>query len=550
MQHPVSEVGAQHACLYLDTRDTMYAMRRHLFLWLCGIGALAVAAWLVWGGARGDALPVYESVSVERGVVAHIVSVTGHVEPTVRVDLAFPVGGILEQLLVEEDAYVAAGTLAASLGARQEYAAIAEAEARLLRERAVYEELRAPLRDVAVAVEDAKVAQAAAARAAAEESARVALARAFVYADDALHEEVDELFDTGGGAQFGIDFTSGDTTYFIRNNNYRTTRQLNEGRAAAEAALEALEARTATTNVQAALRAGDADLQTIEGFVTLLAGVVNDYISEDTIEQAVYEAFQTTVASARTALASARSELAVAQTTLAGTVSAEARAADERTLAAAGATRETLATQQAAVALALRSLDSARTRAADKQLNVPVSGRITAIYPSVGEAVQPYAPVLELIARDELFEVEAYIPEADIADVALGDQAEITFDAFRRDQVFMGEVVRIALTETVREGVPTYKTTLVLTDIPNSSLTLRPGMTADVDITTDSREDVLSVPTRSVLMKNGASYVRVVEGGSFVEREVETGLRSSVGTVEVLAGVREGEEVVLYVEDE
>lgn len=528
----------------------MWVMRRHLFLWVCGAGALAIAAWLVWGNAQGDTLPEYESVSVERGAIAHIVSVTGHVEPTLRVDLAFPVGGILEQVMVEEGAFVAAGTPAASLVARQEYTAIAEAEARLARERAVYEELRAPLRDVAVAVEDAKVAQAAAARAAAEESARVALARAFVYADDALHEEVDELFDTGGGVQFGVDFTSGDTTYFIRENNYRTTQQLNEGRAAAEAALEALEVRSTVADVQIALRAGDADLQTIESFVTLLARVVNDYIPEDTAEQAVYNAFQTTVASARTALATARSELAVAQTTLAGAVSAEARAADERTLAAAGATRETLATQQAAVALALRSLDSARTRAADKQLNVPVSGRITAIYPSVGEAVQPYAPVLELIARDELFEVEAYIPEADIADVALGDQAEITFDAFRRDQVFMGEVVRIALTETVREGVPTYKTTLVLTDIPNSSLTLRPGMTADVDITTDSREDVLSVPTRSVLMKNGASYVRVVEGGSFVEREVETGLRSSVGTVEVLAGVREGEEVVLYVEDE
>lgn len=511
--------------------------------------ALCVAGFLVWNSIQEDGLPAYESFVVERGTIAHVVSVTGHLEPTVRLELAFPVGGILDGLTAQEGSYISAGSVLATLRAAEDEAAVREARARVEREQAIYAELAAPLRDVAVAVEDAKVAQATQTERAARETARVTLARAYIYADDALHEEVDELFDEAGGSQFGIAYQSGNTTYFIQD-DYQTTRQLNEYRKVAEQALASLKTRADTSDVSEALVHADSDLRVIETFVNLLARTINGYVGENTTEQAVYDAFQTTVASARTALATARSEVASARSTHVQAVAAAARAEGERTLAAAGASSEALRTQQAAIILAERSLDLAKARAAHKVLTAPVAGRVSRVEPDVGETVQPYVPVVELIADDGVYEVEAYIPEADIAEVALGDQAIITLDAFRRDQIFRGEVVRIALTETQREGVPTYKTTLVLTDVPDPSLVLRPGMTADIDITTDSRAGVLSVPTRSVLSKDGSSYVRVVVGDTFVERMVETGLRSSVGTVEVVQGLREGEEVVLYVEEE
>jgi len=511
--------------------------------------ALCVAGFLVWNSSQEDGLPAYESLLVERGTIAHVVSVTGHLEPTVRLELAFPVGGIIENISTQEGVYLGAGSQIATLRATEEQAAVREAEARLAREQALYEELAAPLRGVAVAVEDAKVTQTSQAARAAEDSAVVALARAFVYADDALHEEVDELFDEGGGSRFGIAYQSGNTTYYIQD-DYTTSRQLNERREAAERALISLEARAEEGDIAQALVNADTDLRTIEAFITLLARTVNDYVGDTVAKQTVYDAFQTTVASARTSLATARSEVAGARSTLVQAAAARARSEEERTLAAAGASSESLRTQQAAVTLARRAVELATARAAHKVLFVPVSGRISRIEKEVGETVQAYVPVVELIADDDVYEVEAYIPEADIAEVALGDQAAITFDAFRRDQVFSGEVMRIALTETLREGVPTYKTTLVVTSVPDTALVLRPGMTADIDITTDSRADVLSVPTRSVLSKDGSSYVRVVVGGAFVERSVETGLRSSMGTVEVLQGLREGEEVVLYIEDE
>ncbi len=150
---------------------------------------------------------------------------------------------------------------------------------------------------------------------------------------------------------------------------------------------------------------------------------------------------------------------------------------------------------------------------------------------------------------DGAFEVQAFIPEVDIARVQLGDKARITFDAFERTSVFIGTVVRIALVETMREGVPTYKTTIVLDEEPHERYVLRPGMTADIDITTDERENVLFVPTRSVIRDGDRTFIRVVEQGELRERDIVTGLRGSAGTIEIREGLTDGEEVVLFVRD-
>ena len=108
----------------------------------------------------------------------------------------------------------------------------------------------------------------------------------------------------------------------------------------------------------------------------------------------------------------------------------------------------------------------------------------------------------------------------------------------------------MAVSEMYKEGVPTYKTTLRLDTIEREDITLLPGMTADVDIFTDVAENVLYVPVRSVLLDNGRRYVRIFKDGEFIEKDIETGLRGSEGTIEVVTGLVEGEEIVLYVEEE
>jgi multidrug efflux pump subunit AcrA (membrane-fusion protein) len=70
-------------------------------------------------------------------------------------------------------------------------------------------------------------------------------------------------------------------------------------------------------------------------------------------------------------------------------------------------------------------------------------------------------------------------------------------------------------------------------------------MTANVRIKTDEREGVISVPQGIVSDRDGKKYVRVQVGDDFQEREITVGAVSSLGNIEVLSGLSEGDVVVL-----
>jgi len=520
-------------------------MKRTAFLVLLIIGI--VALW--WILVRGDTgVPTYEAVQVERGTVEHVVSVTGHVEPLARIELSFPLGGTVSEVKVSELARVDDGALLVSLDADLLNAQLNERAAQLAFEEARYAEILAPVRSEARAVQDAAVGQARAAVDSAARVARAALARAYVYADDALYEEIAEVFDDSRATpRFGVRFSYGTTEYVMRADT-ATTQALSEGFRAAQESLNTLEALEDGADIEGGLTEADTILRSVEEFANDVSRAINRYIPDDVSQQTIYEGFQTSVAAARTSLSMARSDVATAYSTYTGAVDALTRAQREEELATADVRDVTRAAQAARVAVARRAYELVREQYRDSILTAPHAGVVSQVYVDAGEAVAPYEPVLELISEGA-YEIELYIPEADIASVGLGDVAHITFDAFDRSQVFEGEVVRIALGETLREGVPTYKTTVVLRDVPIDAPALKPGMTADVDIVTDMRADVLYVPVRSVVEEQGKKIVRVYSDDTFSEVPVETGLRGSEGTIEVLSGLSHGQEIVLYAED-
>ncbi|MDD5071910.1 MAG: efflux transporter periplasmic adaptor subunit, partial [Patescibacteria group bacterium] len=73
---------------------------------------------------------------------------------------------------------------------------------------------------------------------------------------------------------------------------------------------------------------------------------------------------------------------------------------------------------------------------------------------------------------------------------------------------------------------------------------------ANVIITTASRENVLIMPSRAVIEKNnGERYVRILVGKTVVEEPVKIGLRGDGGMVEVLSGVKEGDQVITFIKN-
>lgn len=115
-------------------------------------------------------------------------------------------------------------------------------------------------------------------------------------------------------------------------------------------------------------------------------------------------------------------------------------------------------------------------------------------------------PVL-IITNESTTEIEVSFTEADITKVKVGQSVVIDVNAVD-DKTYQGEVVRVDSIGTDRQGVIRYNVYIQITN-PDSSL--RPGMSADAEITTNTVDNVITVPNSSVKPYQGGKAVRIVD---------------------------------------
>ncbi|PIR72348.1 MAG: hypothetical protein COU42_01650 [Candidatus Nealsonbacteria bacterium CG10_big_fil_rev_8_21_14_0_10_36_24] len=173
-------------------------------------------------------------------------------------------------------------------------------------------------------------------------------------------------------------------------------------------------------------------------------------------------------------------------------------------------------------------------------LKNPGDGQITKINKREGEIVQPTDFVISFLPSAP-FQIEVDIYEEDIVNVKIGDPVRITLAAFP-DEVLEGKVVLIDPAEKLIEGVVYYKVTI---DFKEAKESIKPGMTADIVIESAKKDNVLVIPKRTIEKINGKKIVKVFKNGNVKEREIEIGLEGSNDLVEVISGLKEGEEVVI-----
>jgi len=177
----------------------------------------------------------------------------------------------------------------------------------------------------------------------------------------------------------------------------------------------------------------------------------------------------------------------------------------------------------------------------------PIDGVITKINKKKGELMSMGEVMIEMLSP--YYEVNVDVPETDVVKIKVGDSAEITLNALGKDTKFEGVVLSIDPSSTNIQDVVYYK---VKVSIKDERINLfKPGMSADVVIKTESRENVIFVPSRAILNdeETDKKYVRVLINGEIEKRFVETGLKADNSKIEILSGLNEGEEVVLRVID-
>jgi membrane fusion protein, macrolide-specific efflux system len=171
-------------------------------------------------------------------------------------------------------------------------------------------------------------------------------------------------------------------------------------------------------------------------------------------------------------------------------------------------------------------------------LLAPADAVVTAVNVTVGSD----APTTEAIdLSSATYQVTANVVETDIATLQLGQEASVTVAAIDAD--LTGKVTAIApvAEASTSSGVVSYAVTVALNGPP---ATLRPGMTADVTITTASASGVLAVPAAAIRGTSDAYTVLVLNATGIPEsRPVTVGLMTS-GLVEIKTGLSAGDVVV------
>ncbi len=207
-----------------------------------------------------------------------------------------------------------------------------------------------------------------------------------------------------------------------------------------------------------------------------------------------------------------------------------------------------LSVAQAQVGQANANVQLIQNQIADNMLKSPIKGIITKINYEIGEQVSAQKALLSVLTENS-YQIEVDISETDITKLKTGDTADITLDALGPEVIFAGKVYFIEPAATVIQGVTYYKVKISFD--PGEQSAVKPGMTASAVILTAKRENILIMPARAVIEKNGASIVRILQADNTTVREeaVSVGLSGDNGMVEVISGVNEGDKVVTFVKD-
>jgi HlyD family secretion protein len=171
----------------------------------------------------------------------------------------------------------------------------------------------------------------------------------------------------------------------------------------------------------------------------------------------------------------------------------------------------------AAVEQAQATLDANRSDLAKAVVHSPIDGVVLdrLVEPGQTVAAQFQSPTLFTLAEDlTQMELQIDVDEADVGKMKEGQEATFTVDAFP-DQEFPARTTQVRYASETVEGVVTYKTIL---RVDNSSLTLRPGMTATAVVTVDKRQNALLISNSALRFSPPVTQTEEEPGGSILNK--------------------------------
>jgi HlyD family secretion protein len=227
------------------------------------------------------------------------------------------------------------------------------------------------------------------------------------------------------------------------------------------------------------------------------------------------------------------------------------------------------------------TVDEARENLRLTRITAPMSGIVSKLAVELGETVlgtsQFQGTEVLRIADLSKMEVRVDVNENDIIRIKVGDKVIIDVDSYSyMDKTFEGVVTQIANTANDKissDAVTEFEVRIQLLNESYRDLVkeqgirypFRPGMTASVDIITETKNDILTAPLASVTTRvekendedsddnkesdQGSNdqelkeIVFLMKDGKAVKTEVKTGI-SDFDRIEIISGINEGDEII------
>lgn len=481
----------------------------------------------------------YETAKVIKGTISQTISETGQVQQGDKINLSFKLGGVIKNIYATVGKEVVAGSILARLDTSDLKIQLDEAEASLAVYQADFDKLLAgpaaeKIQQYQTAVDNKQIALDAAVQGLAEAN------------EDALNY-VDSAYLKSYNAK--------NTVYAIQRSYFSGSDQMSfivdDAKSDIEVAASGIKSyfdlaknNLTQDNIDEAVLKTESELTVVSDALRAVREACEDdyyrnIVSSD--DKTSLDTHRTYINTAITSITDAKQDIASAKLAISTAQGNLRSAEDELALLIAPARIEDIASAENKVNQAKAEVSALEKKIEDSSLKSPIKGQVVEVKKRAGEqALSGVQDTVFVILPTVPFEIEADIYEEDVVKLALGNTVSISLVAFP-DKAFSGKVISIDPAEKIVDGVVYYEILVGFDETPEG---IKSGMSADIVITTMTKESVLLVPEEAILEKDGRVFVEVLENNNVSEKEIEIGLEGD-DTVEVVSGLEEGAEIIL-----
>jgi HlyD family secretion protein len=503
-------------------------MKKHLSKlrnkWVMGGGAiviLGVIGLIVYFTKD----PAYQFVTVNKGHISESVSLTGNTSPAKSVSLSFGGSGIIARTYSDLGRKVRAGQVLAELNVNDLVAQLHQAQANVASQQARLEGMLSGARPADLALVQTNL-----------DNAKIDLqntkAQQTILVENAyralLNSGLTAYATTNGASTVDMPTISG--TYTGDEKGTYTITVYDTTAAGANFSLTGLETAIgqSVSTVPVPLGTRGLYIQFPSSYITSRQNTVWT-VSIPNTKSASYS----------TNLNLYNSALATQSTVIGQKEAAIAQLEAQLNVAKAGSAPTDISAQEAQVAQARASVESAAAKLQNARIVAPISGTVTQFDAKVGQLGSAGTPLVSIMS-DTGYEVDAAVSETDLGKISVGDAVLMTLDAFP-GETFDGSVFYIAPSQTETQGVISYE---IKISFEKADPRLKSGLTTNIDIQTNSKDDVLILPQYAILQNDEGTFVEVLEEGERKQVPVRLGLQDQDGNVEIISGVKEGQQVL------